>query len=339
MESDLDRVVALVKHHPTGIPLKKLSVYYNQTYHQNLTLSSLGFSSMADLVASLKKDLVLKGELVIHRSHHQPKQARNAASSNSSEHSKIMEVLENIVAMVRQNSAGVPLKKLAVTYNQTYRENLTLSSLGFNSLVSLVESLDSDLVLVGQVVLHKDHCQENRTGAGKSAEGAENNMKNKMILDKVVALIREHPDGIVLKMLAIAYSQKYHQNLVLASLGFESISCLVASLKGDLVVRSEIVFHKDHLCPSKPIAERPGTRDSRPATPQRTESRTSSPPVRPVDFRGPPLISTTPLSSPPVNTPRPAQNQTHQQLYDRIIEVSFSMFQLRDFCSVITCFF
>lgn len=309
MESDLDRVVALVKQHPAGIPLKKLSVFYNQTYHQNLTLSSLGFSSMTDLVAFLKKDLVLKGELVIHKSHYRPKQARNAASPISREHSKIMEVLENIVDMVRQNPAGIPLKKLAVNYNQTYRENLILSSLGFSSLACLVESLESDLVLVGQVVHHKDHCQENQAGAGKSAEGAENNTRNKTVLQKVVAVIKEHPDGIPLKTLAIAYSQKYHHNLVSASLGFKTISCLVASLKGDLVVRNEIVFHKDHPCPSKPIAEKPGTKDSRPATPQRTESRVSSPPVPLVDFS------------------RPAQNQTqqptHNQLYDRIIEVSY----------------
>lgn len=336
MESNLDMVVALVKQHPTGIPLKKLSVFYNQTYHQNLTLSSLGFSSMAELVAFLKDDLVLKGELVIHKSHHRPEQAGNAASTKSREHSKNMEVLGNIVDMVRQNSAGIPLKKLAVTYNQTYRKNLTLSSLGFDSLVCLVESLDSDLVLVGQVVLHKDHCPENQAGAGKSAEGAENNRRNKTVLEKVVAVIKEHPDGIPLKMLAIAYSQKYHQNLASASLGFKTISCLVASLKGDLVVRDEIVFHKDHRCANKPIAEKPGTKDSRPATPQRTESFKSSPPVPLMEFSSsslppcqasyPPLISTVPLSSPPVSTPQLAQNQTNQQLYDRIIEVSCSMF-------------
>lgn len=339
MESILDNVVALVKQHPAGIPLKKFSVFYNQTYRQNLTLSSLGFNSMASLVAALDEDLVLEGELVIHKSHCRARQPTAMVPTKATKHSKSMEVLENIVAMVKHHSAGIPLKKLAVSYKQTYHKNLTLSSLGFNSMVSLVASLDRDLVLVGQLVLHKDHCRESQAGAGASAKAAEDNKRIEKVLENVVAMIKEHPDGIPLKMVAIVYSQKYRHNLVLASLGFNTISCLVASLKGDLVVRKEVVFHKIHQPPSEPVAEKSATMDSRPATPQRTESLkaspsvtvpqvdVSSPHVPPtqagMNILGPPLISTASLFSSLFTMPRPAETLTQQQLYQRVIEVSY----------------
>ncbi|KAM4623633.1 uncharacterized protein ACJ7VT_004679 [Polymixia lowei] len=59
----------MIKAHPDGIPLKKLAVFYNQTYRQNLTLASLGFTSTASLVASQDGELVVKGQLVFHRTH------------------------------------------------------------------------------------------------------------------------------------------------------------------------------------------------------------------------------------------------------------------------------
>lgn len=340
MEGILDNVVALVKQYPAGIPLKKFSVFYNQTYRQNLTLYSLGFNSMASLVAALDEDLVVEGELVIHKSHCRARQPKAMVPTKATKHSKTMEVLENIVAMVKHHSAGIPLKKLAVSYMQTYQKNLTLSSLGFNSMVSLVASLDRDLVLVGQLVLHKDHCCESQAGAGASTKATEDNERIEKVLENVVAIIKEHPDGIPLKMVAIVYSQKYHHNLVLASLGFNTISCLVASLKGDLVVRKEVVFHKIHQRPSGPVAEKSATMDSRPATtPQKTESLKASPSVTVpqvnvtsphvpptkagMNILGPPLISTASLFSSLFTMPQPAETLTEQQLYQRVIEVSY----------------
>lgn len=69
MEKVLENIVLMVKQHPEGIPLKKLAVFYNKTYHKNLTLSELGFKSTADLVASLGQDLFVDGKLVVHKSH------------------------------------------------------------------------------------------------------------------------------------------------------------------------------------------------------------------------------------------------------------------------------
>lgn len=66
MESVRDNIVALVKEHPAGIPLKKLVEYYQKKYHRNLTLSSLGFDSVTGLIASCDSELVIKGQMVIY---------------------------------------------------------------------------------------------------------------------------------------------------------------------------------------------------------------------------------------------------------------------------------
>ncbi|XP_031146992.1 protein NO VEIN isoform X1 [Sander lucioperca] len=261
-------------------------------------------------------------------------------------------VLENIVAMVKQHPDGIPLKKLAVFYGQTYHKNLTLSSLGFDSMASLVASLDRDLVVEGELVFYKSsrHDSQIVTGAGASAKATEDNKKIENVLENIVAMMTEHPDGIPLKMVAIVYSQKYRHNLALASLGFKTISCLVASLKEDLVVCGDLVFHKIHQPQNQPVAGKPAKAidDSRPTTPQRTEkligksSTTQSVTVPQVDVSsdyvtsnqagvnllGHPLISTASLFSTdylPINplftAPKPAEKLSQQQLYQRVVEV------------------
>ena len=259
--------------------------------------------------------------------------------------------MENIVAMVKQHQAGIPLKKLAVFYNQTYHNNLTLSSLGFNSIASMVASLDSDLVVEGQLVFHRDHRCGSPAGvgarAGTSGKATLDRANVEMVLENILAMMKEHPHGIPLKKVAVVYSQKYHHNLALASLGFKTISCLVESLKGDLVLRDEVVFHKIHQPQNQPVGgtSTEDTMDSRPATPQRTESlkgdRSTTPTVtvpqvdggldyvpltqEGISLLGSPLISTASLFStgPLLTAPKPAEELTQQQLYQRVLEVSY----------------
>ncbi|XP_035522155.1 protein NO VEIN isoform X1 [Morone saxatilis] len=349
MEKVLDNIVSMVKQHPPGIPLKKLAVLYSQTYHKNLTLSSLGFDSMGSLVDSLDRDLVVEGELVFHKSHRHVGKAGASASTKATDNSTdTRKVLGDIVSMVKQHSAGIPLKKLAVTYGQTYHKNLTLSTLGFDSIVSLVAYLNRDLVVKGELVFHKDHCRESQAGAGARASPrpAEDDEGDENVLENIVAMVKEHPDGIPLNKLAIVYSQKYRYNLTLSSLGFKTISCLVASLKGDLVVRGEVVFHKIHQPPSQPVAGKSAkaTEDSRPATPQRAEpliaptgvtapqvdvnSHYVPPTQAGVNLLGPPFTSTASLFSthclpvsPLLTVSKPAEKLSQQQLYQRVIEV------------------
>ncbi|XP_068439866.1 uncharacterized protein [Clinocottus analis] len=324
MEKVLKNVVAMVKEHPDGIPLKKLAVFYSQTYHKNLTLSSIGFDSMSSLVAYLDRDLVVEEELVRHKAHCRSRQA--GASTKATEDSKNIEgALEDVVAMVQQHSAGIPLKKLSVTYSQTYHKNLTLSSLGFNSLASLVAALDRDLVVEEEQVFYKHHQRGSGAGAGASAKHTEEKIEK--VLENVVAMMTELPDGIPLKMVAGVYSQRYRHNLALASLGFQTMSCLVASLKGDLVVRGDMMFHKIHQPHNQPADEKPAkaTEDNRPATPQRKErsgrsSTTPSAPAPQVDDV-PPTASVRLPVNPLSPASKPAEQLTQQQLYQRVIEV------------------
>lgn len=263
-----------------------------------------------------------------------------------------MEVLQNIVTLVKEHEDGIPLHKIAVFYSQKYRSNLSVRALNFDSMLSLVSTLDC-LVVKENLVFHEDCCHQSqaRTGAGASASARED-IKKIDVLKKVVALMIEHPDGILLKDVATFYSQIYHQDLSLVSLGFKTISCLVESLNKDLVVKGEKVFHKLYLSENLSGAWKATNvkEDSRPGTPRTPEPlvRNSSPsahmsvlqdagphsaPLTQERIKlGPSLIASSPGFSAqlvPGNLlilpSKPAQQLTQDQLYQRVLKVSFCM--------------
>ncbi|KAM4715626.1 uncharacterized protein FYW61_018477 isoform 2-T2 [Anableps anableps] len=271
------------------------------------------------------------------------------------------DVLENVVALVKKHKEGIPLKKLSQFYNQTFHTNLAIRDLNFNSMLSMVSSLE-DLVVEGNMVFHKEHRSRGQDAAEagfrppasqpETATKAQTK-KNALILQNVVDLIKKHPEGILLKTVAIVYNQTYHQKLSLSSLGFKTMSCLVESLKADLVMKGETVFHKKYLHESQPAA---GTsteikEDSRPATPQAPESlkkkrscspvvtqapvlqwdnspRSVSVPQPAMTFIGSPLIAFTSSPSthcipgnPSVAASQPDSQLTQDQLYQRVMQV------------------
>uniref|UniRef100_A0A3Q2QWH8 Wu:fj29h11 n=1 Tax=Fundulus heteroclitus TaxID=8078 RepID=A0A3Q2QWH8_FUNHE len=179
--------------------------------------------------------------------------------------SEMEDVLENVVALVRQHPDGIPLKKLSMYYNQTYRTNLAIRDLNFTSNLSMVSSLE-DLVVEGQLVFHKDHQK-----------------KTEKALQNVVDLIKELPEGIPLENVAIVYRQKYKKKLSPPALGFQTVSRMVESLKEDLVLQGEMVFHRMYLPESRPAAGtstkiKVGSRPQTPKTPDSLkESRSSHP--------------------------------------------------------------
>lgn len=65
-------------------------------------------------------------------------------------------VQQDIIELVRAHPEGIPVKKLAVSYNQKYRRNLTLSKLGFSSIGKLVDSI-AEIIVENDVVLHRSH--------------------------------------------------------------------------------------------------------------------------------------------------------------------------------------
>lgn len=62
-------VVELVKDHPTGIPLRRLSHFFNQKYRRNLTVSEFGFKTVASFVDSLSDELLVEKEIIFHKNH------------------------------------------------------------------------------------------------------------------------------------------------------------------------------------------------------------------------------------------------------------------------------
>ena len=273
-----------------------------------------------------------------------------------------------MVALVKENPAGIPLKKLSLFYNQTYHANLSFRALHFDSMANLVASR-KELFVERELVFHKDHCPQSPAAAraesgaaamgGASAKSLKDSKRS--ILKKVVAMMKEHPDGIPLKKVSIVYSQKYHQNLTLAQLGFKTISCLVESLEKDLGVMGEVVFHKIYLAQNQPRAGTKAKENSRPATPQTPDplSRACSPaPPVPVsqwdttsphrvpltqprgNFLGSPVVSFGSSSSAQsipgnslVTASKPAEQLTQQQLYQRIMEVSYISTCIETLCA------
>lgn len=66
MDGLKDEIVALVKEHPPGIPLKKLAKYYQKKYKKKLP-SIPGFESVTSLIASLDSELVIVGQKVMYK--------------------------------------------------------------------------------------------------------------------------------------------------------------------------------------------------------------------------------------------------------------------------------
>lgn len=174
MEKDLEDLVEMVKQCPEGIPLKKLGLFFQQTYHRNLSSSSLGFNSISHLVASLDSHLVTKGSKAFHKMHACDGQDVNTAASSKQTkmQRKKKKVLENVVEMMKKHPEGILLNTLAIAYNQKYRENLCLSSLGFQTTSSLVESLNDDLYMEGKLVFHNMYKTQNQDQASNSTESS-----------------------------------------------------------------------------------------------------------------------------------------------------------------------
>lgn len=83
MAAGQQEVIELVRQHPEGIPVKKLAVSYNQKYKRNLTLSTLGFTSMPKFLGSMA-ELVVEDEVVFHRSHRINRHATTPAAPAAS---------------------------------------------------------------------------------------------------------------------------------------------------------------------------------------------------------------------------------------------------------------
>uniref|UniRef100_M3ZT74 Wu:fj29h11 n=1 Tax=Xiphophorus maculatus TaxID=8083 RepID=M3ZT74_XIPMA len=161
MEDVLENVVALAYRHKNGIPLNRVSTFYNQTYRTNLAVRDLNFPSILSMVSTLE-DLVVEGNVVFHKEHRRQNQV---AAEAKAKRKTTTEVLQNVVNLIKEHRRGIPLKNLAKVYKQAHHHDLIVSSMGFKTMSDLVESLNEDLVVKGERVFHqiyKTHLSESQ---------------------------------------------------------------------------------------------------------------------------------------------------------------------------------
>ncbi|XP_077594792.1 uncharacterized protein LOC144211423 isoform X2 [Stigmatopora nigra] len=174
-------IVAMVKKHPSGIHMKELVMYYKKTYSRDLEIE-LGFESNAALPASLDKDLVIVGKMLFHKDYKcndrivetvpvtsAPGSAQDAARQLVSKNGgKRKKKLKNLVTMLKEFPQGIPMKDLPTVYKEVHNKELKWNKLGFSSIPAMVATLNNDLVVTGQWVIHKVHQPQDAYVAKKS---------------------------------------------------------------------------------------------------------------------------------------------------------------------------
>ncbi|XP_061665744.1 uncharacterized protein wu:fj29h11 isoform X2 [Syngnathoides biaculeatus] len=302
----LKNLVAMMTEYPEGILMKNLSRAYWEKYRQKLKLNSLGFNSISALLATLNNDLVVIGELVIHKIHHS-QDPNGPGLSATPLNSEIIseETGASINSEISSSSPPLPVKALATRskltdeldqqnllkkiievaekYQLTYPSmdqlevcyfHLYGEKLPFQLYLSMYDTLESSCqtklpipsgtgttaeqqITGDDVSSYADWRQSNegtletkpRTSVCAATYDATKLKKEKKkvnMMKNVVTMMTEYPEGILMKNLAIAYREKYQKKMKWNSLGFSSVSALVATLSNDLVVMGELVIHKIH---------------------------------------------------------------------------------------------
>ncbi|KAM9410935.1 uncharacterized protein ACWYII_025836 isoform 8-T9 [Salvelinus alpinus] len=232
-----------------------------------------------------------------------------------------------VLLMLSAIPGGVEVPKLCACYKQMYGRQLTLGEYGLAGLQELFTALGDQVCVERQDKMNlvrlsspgdqmeysqpqqepvrerrrrREEEEKEERDVNKSPSGA---LLRKTAMSetekaqrKILSLVEQHPEGIPLNKLTVAYSQKYHCNLTLSSLGFSSTSSLVASLDGELYVDRDLVFHRSHRGAAGAPEQAGGDQvniSRRPRSGKDPPSRTLSP--RAVPLKTPPL-STAPIT-------------------------------------------
>ncbi|XP_051958401.1 uncharacterized protein wu:fj29h11 isoform X1 [Xyrauchen texanus] len=161
-EKTCTEVVELVKSFHDGIPLSKISVFFNRAYNRPLKKTELGFPSISAFIDSLSTELQVEDGQIYFR-----KAELEASTSTASD-------FKDIVELVQEYPKGIPLKKLSTFFSQKYRRNLTVSDHGFLSIASFIDSLKDVLLVEHEKVFHKKYrgAPANRTSVKKKTTSA-----------------------------------------------------------------------------------------------------------------------------------------------------------------------
>ncbi|XP_055006163.1 uncharacterized protein wu:fj29h11 isoform X2 [Boleophthalmus pectinirostris] len=229
--------------------------------------------------------------------------------------------VEDLVEMIRLYPEGIPVKKLAMAFQQTFHRNLCPGDLGWDSLASLLDDLDEELLVKDGKVFHKtvytgDSIVKPKTPKLTKAD-------REKIIQNILTMIKEHPKGIRLKTLGSVYVQKYKKKMFLTQLGFTTMEGLVESLSEHLFVKGKRVVHNMYM-----------KQQETPNCPEPSDLQSAACPTEGVlpkaalSFLGPPLFNTPSvfgttslLTTLPSTAPRPELRLTQDQLFERVMEV------------------
>ncbi|XP_057182526.1 uncharacterized protein LOC130549349 isoform X2 [Triplophysa rosa] len=218
------KVVKTVKKHPRGIALDKLAKIFAERFKQELLPAELGFPSLEAFVASLE-ELVVEDGMIFHK--------KNIVLTGAD----YEKTCNDVVELVKRHSDGVPVSKIAVVFRQAYDRPLKKKELAFSSIAAFIDSLSKQLYVYSGQIYYGCVKPEPSTPTAMSISG---------VFKDVVELVQENPKGIPLRKLSMFFSQKYRRNLSVSELGFRSIPAFIDSLRDELLVDKERVYHKDH---------------------------------------------------------------------------------------------
>ncbi|KAJ7984929.1 hypothetical protein DPEC_G00359850 [Dallia pectoralis] len=188
---------------PGGVEVPRLRASYKQMYGRRLKLGEYGLVGLQELFAALGDQVYVErlnkmnvvklrcfgdqGESSQTQQWSVQERRREAVEEEDADVSTSLsgalprgtamsdteKAEREIIDLVEQRPEGIPLNKLTVSYSQRYHRNLTLSSLGFSSTASLVDSMEELYVDQG-LVFHRNHKE-----AGGTAEKAKEDQAKK----------------------------------------------------------------------------------------------------------------------------------------------------------------
>ncbi|XP_065109604.1 uncharacterized protein [Paramisgurnus dabryanus] len=220
------RVIKTVRKHPEGISFNKLAETFARRFQQELLPAEFGFPSMEAFVSSLEGLQVEDGK-VFHRCH---SVARLSDIKMGDAANK--EIGKKVIKIVKKQSEGICINKMAEIFAQRYKQKLSPTELGFPSMEAFVTSLKGLNVEDGKV-FHRINMVNRLSDAD-----FEQTCKD------VVELVKRYQNGIPLSRIAAVFKQTYDRPLKKKELGFSSVAHFIDSLGNQLYVDKGQIYYR-----------------------------------------------------------------------------------------------
>ncbi|XP_015211657.2 uncharacterized protein [Lepisosteus oculatus] len=190
-----------------------------------------------------------------------------------------------LIALLQSFPQGVELTRIRKTYGMMYNRKLRLKDYGLEGLQELLLLLGDEARMVHEggknivKAVSLGDCaglpadrdfdwsapgQQGDPDASASSSVKRGSGKMEKACWEVTELLKQHSQGIPLNKLALFYSQKYKRNLTVRSFGFPSVTSFIESLKDDLHIEEDLVFHNSHHRPISATSVLPGPETSKP---------------------------------------------------------------------------